>query len=245
MAGSRAKQLPILVRPGTPVPCRRGDKLLGTHVPGRNAGTVSGCAVPEKARPGRKENYEARVQFGLAGIGPTLRRSTARNRIRSAARGGPVVDDPVAVARIAHDQLRGKDALPYPTGLEYPHTRGASRCDPAHALWEALEDDIADARERVAQELPDDATEADYERATARLLADEHPQYREQAKSCAKAYEGREKARQGKALESQAKTRGRAIASYKRAGGDTSSADYLDEVLGALAHGSTKGRKKR
>ncbi len=232
------------MRPGTAVPCRRGDKLLGVDVPGRNAGRVVGCAVPEKPRPGRAPNDESRVQFGLPGLGPTLRRSTARRRLRDAAFGGPQVDDPAAVEMVAHEQLRARDPIPYPTGREYPHRPGTSPCDPEHVLWRDYDSRLEDARERAAMQLPEDASAAEFDAATARILAAEAPELATTARGCAKAYQGRAQGRAAKATQSTTRERAQARAAFVARGGDTGSAEYADDVLGILAGKRTKGRKR-
>lgn len=231
------RERPVPMRPGTPIPCRKGDALLGRQVPGRNAGVVTTCATPDRKHP-----TEGRVGYGFPGIGPTMRRSTARNRLRAEQLGGVVADDAAGVAQIARMLLGDREPLAMPTGVEFPHRRGTSPCDAEHPRWANYEADLEEARERGALDVGDEADAAEFERATARALDQAHPDYRALATSCAKAFERRELDRQGKAIESTTRERSRARAAFVARGGDVGSAEYWDDVIGALA-GKRRGNR--
>jgi len=231
---SRGKPAPYLPR-GTAMPCRVMDPLLGKTIPGRHAGLVRGCAVPERpANPKRPENFEPRVQFGFPGIGPTMRRSTARDRLRATARGGVVADDLVGVASASAALLGRTPVLPYPPGVEYPHRRGGSVCDPDHPLWRGLEGDIEAAREEASMRVGEDASEAEFEGQVVELLEASHPEYGFAARNCARGFGEREAARAPSAAGSTVRERAQARAAFVARRGDTGSAEYVDDILGPL-----------
>lgn len=240
------------IAPSTPRPCRPAEqKRVGTLIPGRRGGTISGCATGDVRHP-----HEGQWWIGLPviGIGFSVRKSTAASRIRNL--GKPRRADPrELVAQAATLALReaGTDHVPAPTGLEFPHVVGSSRCDPEHRVWERFADALQSAREtgaeRAAMEVPDDATMREYERAADRLTAEAlraHPDWADwfaTETQCARAWQSREAARKPKAQFSSQRETAQRREAAKMARVDLSSAEWRDTLRSAEHKPTKKGRR--
>lgn len=226
------------LRPDTPYPCHPRERgLLNREIPGRAGGVVKACATPSRARPREGQVW---VEHGLPGVGTAMRRSTARDRLRQAKRGGTVTDDALDVAQAVDDWRRNPLALPGPIGVPYPHRRGSTPCDRAHPLWRQLPDALTDAREEAALATPEDASEDEYTRAVLGALDRARPEFRNATQACVKQYDARERQKAPKATQSQARERAQRRASAVARGEDVTSAEYVDELLGRPKRGKRK-----
>lgn len=209
-----------------PYPCHRGEAgLLYQTIPGRRGGQVQQCATPTRARP-----HDGQVWLGPGAGDHAMRKSTARTRLRDRKRGKLVAGDVSAVALAVGEWDR--TGIPAPTGVEFPHRSGTSRCDPKHPLWANYGKDRKRAEKRAG-----DPWEPGFDARVAAALAGP---YGATARECVKGFKARERERAGKAVESRTRVAARARSAAVSRGVDTGSADYLDELLAG-----TRARRRR
>lgn len=221
-----------IVAVGSPRPCK--SDLIGKRVPGRRGGTVTACAVPPRDRP-RARYVFVRPEGSLPGAGHAMRASNARRRIRNAAIELVSVDS--AFLHDVHAEFRAT-RLPAPSGLEFPHARGSSRCDPEHGVWEGYQDARAEATERASIET-EEGDDAAFLEALLRILS-AHPRWAswvDAATKCAADFDARVEARAPKTMGAEyerAQLRKRLGNKVRRADErDTFGGDYLSEKLDA------------
>lgn len=248
-----AARAPKPSTPSTIYNCRPGEaRALGRVIPGRSGGAITGCATPSRERP-----REGQWWLGLPveGFGHALRKSTAARRLRDQGKARRA-DDPSEVARAAMYALEGgRDTIPYPAGIEFPHIVGTSRCDPEHKLWTRFPDRYDEAQqvaqERADRELSDNASAEDFDAARQSFTAEDlrrDPQFDEWLSTsidCARAWESRESARKGKALFSQQRERGQDRAKRTASREDLSGAEYLDTLRQAESKPKPKTRRRK
>jgi hypothetical protein len=246
---AKAQKKSAQVAAGVPAVCKPAEsRKVGKMVPGRKGGPIAGCATPSAERPRERQWW---IGLPVAGIGHPIRKSTAARRIRD--QGKPRrSDDPGDVARASTIALAaGRDHIPHPAGLEFPHIVGSSRCDAEHKVWvgypRRLHDALDTAGERAAIEIPEDASEADYRRAVDRIAAEElrhDPKHAERLAAellCARGWQARERARKGKAEFSEQRQKARARQDAKNQRLDLTSAEYLDTLRSREAKGKHHG----
>lgn len=216
--------------PSTQRVCRPAESLsIGRLIPGRNGGLIGGCATPSREHP-----REGQWWLGLPVVGRPIRKSTAARRVRD--EGKPRRADPRdEVERASVEALRG--GIPYPTGLEFVHVVGTSRCDPEHKLWKRYEQRLNDAsetgRERAAMEVSDNASDEDYHAAVEQFTRedfDRDPQaevWTQTAIDCARGFQRRAGGRRTE-TDSRIANRARRAAEAERV--DLTSAEYLDTL---------------
>lgn len=232
--------------PSTLYACRPAEaKRVGILIPGRRGGVIAGCATPALEHP-----REGQWWIGLPVVGFPIRKSTAARRIRDQFKVRRA-DDPSEVERASQYALEGdRDHIPYPTGLEFPHIVGSSRCDLEHPLWRRYPGRLADAREsgdeRAAMEIDPDASREEYSQARERFAAEDFardPQFREWLEAetkCAQGFQSREAARKGKAEFSQGRETAQRRQRAKLERVDLSSAEWKDTLRAAEAKPRTK-----
>lgn len=216
--------------PSTPYPCGKTEaKKLGANVPGPRGGSLVGCATPNKTHP-REGQYQTQ-----RGDGPkhVLRKSVVARRLRNAGKRVEPGMSLLDIAASAQAQLAQPEPhIPTPTGVDFPHRTGTARCAPDHPMWEQVEGAVEDARERLAIETPEDVAVTDG-MVAARLAED--PRYgrwvaTEQA--CATGVVRKLEDRTAReAIDSPRRALARRTAEFIARGGDTTSADYFDDVL--------------
>lgn len=214
--------------PDTPYPCLPAESgLLYRVIPGRRGGQVQQCATPSRKHP-----REGQVWLGPGSGDHPMRRSTARNRLRDRRRGKLVAGEPLAAHAAVEAYRRG---VPGPVPPEYPHRKGSSRCEPAHPIWSGYKRDLKAAEEKAAKTR--DPWEPGYEDAVGQVLDARNPVYRETARECVRAFEARERSREGMAVESRTRETSRKRAAYVARGGDTGAAEFVDDVLQSVRRG--------
>jgi len=186
---------------GTPTPCgARGGTLVGKVVPGRGGGVVKSCAVPPRAHP-RRTDVLVVPQGKLIVDGRPMPLSRARRRIRLRETLVSLTSLDAAYLYDAHQSF-ARTGIPAPTGVEFPHQAGSSRCDPQHPVWSGYEDAREAAAEEassVTSELDEDAEGADEAYAEAMLAAlKRHPRFAEwlrTSQECARGFADRQERR--------------------------------------------------
>lgn len=240
-AAGRAKAKPV-APVGSARPCN--SDLVGKDLPGRRSGKIVACAVPPRATP-RATYLFVHPKGALPGGGFSIKSSRVRRRLRN--RTIEMYSLERAYLDAAHNDFR-QTGIPAPTGVEFPHRRGASRCDPEHSVWAGYEEARSDAAERASIETEGQPDEVFI--AVVRELLSKHPSWETwlaTAKKCARDFEERAERRKpkGGAQYERAQIRRR----MKDAGDaaderDILGGDYLSEALDATTD-PYKRRAKR
>jgi hypothetical protein len=138
--------------PNTPYRCAdRDEKRVGTTVPGRRGGVITGCATPSPRHP-----HEGQVSTANAKGTGLLRKSVVARRLRDQERGivtvpGDPIDNLVPWARKRLAVIRAHTPhVPEAPGVEYPHKQGTVRYARDHAMWQEVADAVELLRERQA-----------------------------------------------------------------------------------------------
>lgn len=217
---------------GSPRPCK--SDLIGKMVPGRRGGKVVACAVPPRDKP-RAQYVFVKPEGSLPGAGHSMWGSRARRRIRAAA--FQLISLDAAYLHSAHQEFRSS-GIPAPTGVEFPHRSGSSRCDPGHEVWAGYEDARSEASERASIAVEDGDDEAFI--AALRVELAKHPSWATwvaTAEKCARDFDERLESRAAKSQGAQwERAQLRRAAKNKARGADERDAlggDYLSEALDA------------
>lgn len=234
----RSRTVRDLFGPDTFFPC--DHPLVGATLPGkRSGGTVSGCATPSKKHP-----RELQLWVGLPHFGKPVRLSTARSRLR-----GRTAFEVKSTTRERREATQENveryrsDGVPYPVGRVFPGRPGSSKCDPEHPLWSDYADAILEAEGDAAQEFddPENVSERDYREAVRRRLKAHDPERFEKfdqvTRGCVETYE--KSFPRSRGYESPQAEVARRRAAFLRAGGDTGSGDWSDQLAD-----STKAKKR-
>lgn len=215
--------------------------LVGSVIPGRGGGRVSGCATPSKEHP-----RELQLVVGLPHVGKPLRLSTVRDRLRGKTafgEGRALNESRRAATQEAVERYR-HDGIPAPVGRVYPGRAGSSRCDPEHAVWSGYNDAREDAEVEAAARFddPENVSEREYAEGVRSTLRAQDPQrfdlWREVTTSCVQSYEVAYPRSRG--YESPQAAIARKRAAFVRAGGDVGSGDWDDALSDA-----TRAHKRR
>jgi len=160
----------------------------------------------------------------------------------------------LVVARAAaREQLRADRAelvAPYPPGLEFRHRCASSICDPGRPEWLGVERAaglLEEARERAAIELPEDASDTDFQRATEALVRElvgpDWDRWVRVERQCLLDCRARAAAKRGAAGESTARAAARHRQEAIRQGIDVGSAEYRDTLRGGEGPKPAKRRR--
>jgi hypothetical protein len=146
-----------------------------------------------------------------------------------------VYGDAYALQAAAAGRTRDRHHVPAPPGLEFPHRKGSTRCDPDHPAWNGYVEALEDARERGAIECADAPAPAACAPRVVRAALGRDPRFAAwdaTEGNCVAAYAAR-RARRRAAGDSSTRQAARARAAFVRAGGDVTSAEYLDTLAPA------------
>lgn len=204
--------------------------LVGTVLPGRGGGRITGCVTPSKKHP-----HELQLNVGLPNVGRPFRLSTVRDRLRgkTAWESAGTTEGRKLATLEAVERFR-LDAIPAPVGRVYPGRPGSSRCDPEHAVWSGYDEAIELAAEEAPARLedPEHATEREYREAMRATLQAQNPArfnvWDAVTRSCVETYE--KTFSRSKGYESPQKAKARERAAFIRAGGDPGSGDWTDTL---------------
>lgn len=235
----RSREVRALFGPDTFFPC--DHPLVGVDVPGkRSGGVVSGCATPSKKHP-----RELQLWVGLPHVGKPVRLRAVRDRLR----GKTIIRETKTERenrRFATQEAIERyrlDGVPYPVGRVFPGRPGSSKCDPEHPLWSDYAELVTDAEADAAQEFddPENVSERDYREAVRRRLKAHDPERFERVdqvtRGCVETYE--KSFPRSRGYESPQAEVARRRAAFLRAGGDTGSGDWSDQLAD-----STKAKKR-
>lgn len=214
--------------------------LVGTTLPGRGGGTITGCVTPSKKYP-----KELQLHVGLPNVGKSFRLSTVRDRLRgkTAFESKGVTEDR-RLATLANVETWRRDAFPAPIGRVYPGRKGSSKCDAEHPLWSSYDDAVTDAEAQAAVRFddPSSVSERDYREAMREELKRADPQRFERwdqtTRACVETYET--SFPRSKGYESPQAEVARRRRAYLLAGGDVGHGDWTDQLADA-----TKAAKER
>lgn len=213
--------------------------LVGTQLPGRRGGLVSGCATPSKARP-----HELQLWVGLPGVGKPVRASTARRRAsgRVQFESRSQQTERREQTQLAVEAWR-EDGLPAPVGRVHPGRQGSSKCDAEHPLWSGYGEALEAAEERAAIATEGrDLSPKQWRVAVRDALELEAPalfgEWDKATRKCAEQYE--QHAPRSRGYESPQAAAARRRAAWLVQGGDVGDAEYTDQLAD-----STKAKQKR
>lgn len=215
--------------------------LVGTVLPGRGGGTITGCVTPSKKHP-----KELQLNVGLPNVGRPFRLSTVRDRLRGKTAFGAAQGDleDMKLATLEAVERFRVDAFPAPVGRVHPGRKSSSRCDPSHPVWSGYDDAVFDAEEEAAARFddPESVPPREFREAQRAALLRQNParfnQWDEVTRACVASYEA--KYPRAKGYESPQAEVARRRAAFLRAGGDVGHGDWTDQLADA-----TKAAKER
>lgn len=219
--------------------------LIGTELPGRGGGKITGCVTPSKKHP-----KELQLHVGTPNVGKPFRLSTVRDRLRgktARGEGKTASEERRASTQEAVERFR-VDGIPFPVGRVYPGREGSSRCDPSHPLWSDYAAAMVDAEEgaSIMFDDPENVSERDFREAIrTRLKAYDGEQFARwdsTTRACVESYE--KKFPRAKGYESPQAEMGRKRAAFLRAGGDTGSGEWDDFLSDATRAAKKRAAKK-
>lgn len=214
--------------------------LIGTVLPGRGGGPITGCVTPSKKHP-----KELQLNVGLPNVGKPFRLSTVRDRLRGKTgfeSKGTTEDRRLATLEAV--EVWRRDAIPAPVGRAYPGRPGSSRCDREHPVWSGYDDAVELAAEEAPARLddPENASDREYREALRATLQAQNPErfnvWDATTRVCVETYE--KAFPRSKGYESPQAEVARRRAAYLRAGGDVGHGDWTDQLADA-----TKAAKER
>lgn len=214
--------------------------LIGTVLPGRGGGPITGCVTPSKKHP-----KELQLNVGLPNVGKPFRLSTVRDRLRGkTAYESKGVTEDRRLATLEAVEVWRRDAIPAPVGRAYPGRPGSSKCDREHAVWSGYDAAVELAAEEAPARLddPEGASDREYREALRATLQAQNPAqftvWDAVTRSCVETYEKAfPRARGYESPQAEVARRRRA---YELAGGDVGHGDWTDQLADA-----TKAAKER